>query len=89
MDVAYRILFNTSTRQPVGLAPLFGALMERINALKVPWDLTVMHHREGNWAVEVVLFRNDGGNDGEARMLLVEWLNEHGLQYRVLGDVVG
>jgi hypothetical protein len=87
MEVAYRILFNARTRQPIGLAKLFAALMERIMGLKVPWDLTVMHPRDGNWAVEVVLFRDDVGNDAEARELLVNWLKEHDLHYRVLGDV--
>jgi hypothetical protein len=91
-EVAYRILFNVGTGQPIGMAPIFGAVMLRINALKVLWDLTVMSHGQGKSqqpakAVEVVLYRDDEGNCQESKTAIIEFLKSHSTPYRLMSDV--
>jgi hypothetical protein len=62
-----------------------------MTSLDVIWDLTVMSHGQDkgvvNRAIEVVIYRDVEGHHGDAKAILIKWLKNHKLRYRLLGDV--
>ena len=92
MEVANRILFNVTSHFPgVESMKIFTEVLNQMTSLDVIWDLTVMSHGQDkgvvNRAIEVVIYRDPEGHHEVAKALLIKWLKNHKLQYRLLGDV--
>jgi hypothetical protein len=91
-EVANRIIFNVTSQSPgVESMKLFTEALNEITSLDVVWDLTVMSHGQNkgvvNRAIEVVIYREAEGHHEDAKAILIKWLRNHKLRYRLLGDV--
>jgi hypothetical protein len=93
VEVANRIIFNVPYDFPKLEVIVGSEMMNRLRALGVVWDLTIMSHGHGRGgqqvdrAVEVVLYKNEQGNHRDALTTLITWLKSNKLAYTVLGDV--
>jgi hypothetical protein len=93
MEVANRIMFNVTDEYPKLEVMLFAEMLNRLWALDVVWDLTIMSHGHGrkghnvDRAVEVVIYRNEQGKHRDATTTLTMWLKSNHLEYRLLSDV--
>jgi len=93
MEVGNRIMFNVTHEFPKLEVMLFAEMLNRLRALGVVWDLTIMSHGHGrkghvvDRAVEIVLYRDAEGNHEDATKSLTTWLKSNHLNYRVLADV--
>ena len=91
-EVAYRILFNITSKVDRLEVMLFAEMLNRFRSLDVQWDLMVISHGKGKGqqrarAVEVVLYRDEEGNCQSAKTSLVTFLKSNGIPYRLLSDV--
>jgi hypothetical protein len=93
VEVANRIMFNVPHDFPKLEVIVGSEMMNRMRALDVVWDMTIMSHGHGRGgrqvdrAVEVVIYKNEQGNPRDALTMLTTWLKSNKLKYRVLGDV--
>jgi hypothetical protein len=90
MEVANRIVFNVTHEYPKLEVMLFAEILNRLRALDVVWDLTIMSDRQGrkghhvDRAVEVVIYRDEQGQHHEATTSLTTWLKSNHLEYKLL-----
>jgi hypothetical protein len=92
MEVANRIIFNVTSQFPgVESMKLFTEALNEMTSLDVIWDLTVMSHGQNkgviNRAIEVVIYRDEEEHHEDAKAVLIKWLKNQGLPFRLLGDV--
>ncbi len=92
LEIADRILFGVSGRLPDSvLEHPMAIVLNQLDELDVMWDLTVVTYRQTDGelghAAEITTYRST--NQKQGKRVLLAWLEENELQYRVLTDSQG